>query len=115
MTAHFVAKVVQSQFDKINLSEVNSEFDGLKKYDCGRLSDEWVNHRIQNKQFNRWMKSCGVFETYLRTNFSTFVVTDLVYEWGKDICDMRSKELNDYRTYGWVHGTFENYLNRKYK
>lgn len=100
MTAHYISKVVQSQYDKISIDEILSEFNGIKKYEYGRFSDEWVNKRIENKQYHRWLDACYLLETYLKRHFESFVETELVYYWAKNICEDRNKMLNKKRM-GW--------------
>lgn len=97
MTAHFIAKVVQSQYDKIDIDEMLAEFKGIEKYKYGRISDEWVNRRIDNEQYHRWIHSCYLLEEYLRRHFRTFVETELVYKWSKKMCEDRNKMLNKSR------------------
>jgi hypothetical protein len=97
MTANLIAKVVQSQYEKLNVDELLSEFKGIEKYKYGRLSDEWVNKHIDNEQYHRWIDACYLLETYLKRHFQTFVETELVYTWAKDICEQRNKYLNKRR------------------
>jgi hypothetical protein len=101
MTANYIASIVQCQYEKLNIDEISAEFKGIKKYEYGRLSDEWVNKQIENKQYHRWIHSCYLLETYLERNFETFVETELVYHWAKQICEKRNKYLNKKRI-GWV-------------
>ena len=100
MTAHYIAKIVQNQYEKINIDEMLSEFQGIEKYKYGRLSDEWVNTRIENKQYHRWIHACYLLESYLKRNFLSFAETELVYHWAKDICEQRNRVLNQNRL-GW--------------
>lgn len=101
MTAHYIARVVQSLYDKINIDEMNAEFNGIRqRNDCGRLSDEWVNKHITNKVFFRWLLACSLLEEHLYKNFTTFEETELVYRWAKKICDNRNNLRNLYRAYG---------------
>ena len=98
MTANLIAKVVQSQYEKLNVDELLSEFSGIEKYDeCGRLSDNWVNRKIENEQYYRWLDACYLLQNYLERNFETFVETELVYYWAKGICEQRNKYLNRIR------------------
>ena len=41
MTANLIAKVVESQYQKISIDALLSEFNGIERYKYGRLSDEW--------------------------------------------------------------------------
>jgi len=111
MTANYIAKVVQSQFDKINIDEINSEFAGIEKYKYGRISDEWINKRIENKQYYRWLKSCNLLEDYIKQNFEKFEQTELVYYWAKDLCDRKNKILNEWRAYG-AFTTFKEFIKK---
>ena len=98
MTANFFAKVVDNLFNKVDIEEMLNEFKGIEKYNpCGRKSDEWVNKSIENKDYIRWCMAIGLFETYLLKNFDTFQETELVYKWGKKICNMRNEERNKAR------------------
>ena len=102
MTANYIARVVQSMYDKINLDDILEEFkaiEGMKKYDNYGMTPEYQSFRIKNKAYNRWLKSCSVLEYYLRSNYETFVETELVYMWAKETCDKRTKFLNNERAY----------------
>jgi len=99
MTADFIAKVVQSQYDKISVDEMLSEFEGIEKYQYGRLSDEWVNKQIENEQYHRWIHSCYLLEEYISSH-GDFKETELVYKWAKQLCERRNKMLNK-RRMGW--------------
>jgi len=100
MTANFVAQVVQNCFDKIDLDKINSEFKGLEKYQYGRISDKWINKRIDNKEYKRWLMACGVLNIYLKMNYGNFEQTELVYRWAKEICDLQINDKNLYRAFG---------------
>lgn len=97
MTAHYIAKIVQREYEKLDIDEMLAEFKGIEKYKYGRISDEWVNKRIENKQYDRWVHACYLLESYLRIHFQTFVETELVYQWAKPICEERNKMLNKKR------------------
>jgi hypothetical protein len=116
MTAHYIAQIVQCEFDKVDLDEMSSGFDNIVKYQYGRVSDDWVNRRIESKQYYRWLRACSLLETYLRLNYTTFVETELVYYWAKDICNRRNNDLNNYRMNGNPFNAcpkFEDWLNKK--
>jgi hypothetical protein len=101
MTAHYFARVVESLYNKVDIDKMSAGFDQIKKYDSsGRMSDDWTNRRITEKSYIRWCMAIGAFEQYLRENYATFVETELVYKWGKRICDERNYELTMYRAYG---------------
>jgi len=97
MTANLIAKVVESQYQKISIDEILSEFHNIKKYEYGRLSDEWVNKHIDNEQYHRWIHSCYLLEEYIRFHFADFEQTELVYYWAKDLCERKNKLLNKWR------------------
>lgn len=100
MTANYVAIIVQSMYDKINIDDILKEFkaiEGMKKYDDYGMTPEYQSFRIKNKAYNRWLESCYVLEAYLKFNFETFKETDLVYLWAKAICDRRNLWLNEKR------------------
>jgi hypothetical protein len=102
MTANYIARIVQSMYDKINLDDILEEFkaiEGMKKYDRYGMTPEYQSFRIKNKAYNRWLKSCSVLECYLRSNYETFVETELVYMWAKETCDKRTIFLNNERAY----------------
>lgn len=61
----------------------------------------------------KFLMSIGLLETYLLHNYATFKRTELVYKWAKNLCDRRNNELNEYRTWGWTKGTFDDYLKSK--
>jgi hypothetical protein len=110
-TAHQLAEIVQNKFEAINIDEINQEFADIKKYDCGRISDEWQNKKIENEAFVDWIKSCSELETYLRANLGTFTETELVYKWAKVICMRRNELLSTWRS-GYSYISFVDYLNK---
>lgn len=113
MTANYIAKVVESLYNKVDIDKMSEGFDKLKKYeDCGRVSDEWVNRRITEKSYTRWCQSVGFLENYCRNNFTTFEETELVYKWAKNVCKQRNELYNQWRAYG-GYSTFEQWLNKK--
>ena len=113
MTAHYIARVVESLFDKVDIEKMSATFKGIKKYeDCGRVSDEWVNIRITEKTYLRWCQAVGVLETYCRQNFATFKETELVYKWAKNVCEQRNYEYNQWRAFG-GYKSFEQWLNKR--
>ena len=112
MTAHYIAKVVESLYDKLDINKMSEGFDKIEKYNCGRLSDEWVNREINEKSYIRWCYAIGTLETYCKQNLATFEETELVYKWAKDICEQRNKLYNQWRAFGW-YMTFEQWLNKK--
>lgn len=97
MTAHYIAKIVQREYDKLDIDAMLAEFKGIEKYKYGRLSDEWVNKDIENKQYHRWIHACYLLKSYLEKHFETFVETELVYKWAKPICESKNKFLNKNR------------------
>lgn len=112
MTAHFIARVVENLYNKMDLDEMGKEFEGIEKYEFGRLRDEWVNKKIENRGYYRWVLACGKLEEYLRMNYATFEETELVYKWGKKVCEQRNRDLNEYRSrYRSKEETFEIWLN----
>jgi hypothetical protein len=114
MTAHFIARVVENLYNKIDIDAILEEFNGIKQYDdCGRKSDEWVNKQIKNKGYYRWLLACGKLEEYLYLNYATFEETELVYRWGKRVCNQRNYDLNKYRCgYRLKDETFEIWLKK---
>ena len=95
MTAHYIAKVVESLYNKVNIDKMSAGFDKLKQYDSpGRMSDEWINRRITEKSYIRWCQAVGVLENYCRDNFTTFKETELVYKWAKNVCNQRNDMYN---------------------
>jgi hypothetical protein len=115
MTANYVARVVESLYNKVDIDKMSEGFDKIEKYSCGRLSDDWVNRQITEKSYLRWLKACYLLETYLQHNYSTFVETELVYKWGKRICEQRNKDLSMYRAFGNPFGKqdFNTWLKKK--
>lgn len=109
MTANLIAKVVESQYQKVSIDEMSSGFNRIKRYKYGRLSDEWVNKQIENKQYDRWLYSCYLLEEYIRFHFADFEQTELVYRWAKDLCERKNMLLNNWRgnSYGM---TFKEWL-----
>jgi hypothetical protein len=113
MTAHYIAKVVESLYNKVDINKMSEGFDKLKQYDSpGRQSDEWVNRRITEKSYIRWCMAIGVLETYCQRNFATFKETELVYKWAKRVCEQRNYEYNQWRIWG-GYRTFEQWLNKR--
>ncbi len=110
MTAHFIAKVVQSQFDKVDFDSIASKWKGINKIDCGRMSDEWVNAKIEDDQYYRWIKACYLLEEYIKRNYESFDQTELVYLWAKNLCIMKNNDLNKWKQYG-GYKTFKEYYN----
>jgi len=100
MTAHYIAKVVQMQYEKLNIDEMLSELSAIEKYKHGRVSDEWVNRQIDNEQYHRWNHACYLLEQHILYNFCNFEQTDLVYQWAKKLCENKNKLLNLYRQSG---------------
>lgn len=97
MTANLIAKVVESQYQKVSVDELLSELNGIEKYKYGRLSDEWVNKHIDNEQYHRWIDSIYTLEKYIMCHFADFEQTDLVYRWAKDLCERKNMLLNRWR------------------
>lgn len=112
MTANYIAKVVESLYNKVDIDKILEGFNKLKKYHCGRVSDEWANRQITEKSFIRWYKAIGILETYCRDNFATFEETELVYKWAKEVCDRRNYLYNQWRVYG-GYSTFEQWLKKR--
>ena len=100
MTAHFIARVVQSLYDKIDIDAMLKEFDGIEKYQHERVSDEWTNRQITNKAYIRWVMACGTLEAFCRKNIGKFKETELVYRWAKQQCDQQNILLNRQRLFG---------------
>ncbi len=112
MKAHQLAEIVQNKFDAINIDEIQSQFQGINKYDNnGRISDEWNNKHIENEAFVQWIEACGELEMYLRVNLGTFKETELVYKWAKAICMRRNMLLSNWRS-GYSYMSFVDYLNK---
>ena len=109
MTANLIAKVVESQYQKISIDALLSEFNGIEKYKYGRLSDEWVNKSIGNEQYHRWADSCYVLEEYIRCHFADFEQTELVYRWAKDLCVRKNTLFNNWMGSG-CGMTFKDWL-----
>lgn len=100
MTANFIAQLVENLYNKIDINELRKEFDGIEKYSSnGSITDEWVNKRIENKDYIKWVKSCSLLEIYLKYKFPDFEETELVRKWAKTICDERISHLNNSRLY----------------
>ena len=113
MTAHYIAKVVESLYNKVNIDKMSAGFDKLKQYDSpGRMSDEWINRRITEKSYIRWCQAVGVLENYCRDNFTTFKETELVYKWAKNVCNQRNDMYNQWRAFG-GYSTFDQWLNKR--
>ena len=113
MTANYIAKVVESLYNEVDIDKMSEGFDKLKQYDSpGRQSDEWVNRSITEKSYFRWVKSCFVLEDYCRNNFTSFEETELVYKWAKEVCDQRTNLYNQWRGYG-TCSTFDEWLNKR--
>ncbi len=114
MTAHYIARVVESLYNKINLDDIFFQWKDIKRVEgCGRFTDEWVNRPIESKAFDRWIKACGILETYCRKNMGKFKETELVYKWAKDYCIYQNKLLNEYRAYSWGASTFDEWYKKR--
>ena len=111
MTANLIAKVVESQYQKISIDALLSEFNGIERYKYGRLSDEWVNKPIENEQYHRWADSCYVLEEYIRCHFADFEQTELVYRWAKDLCERKNMLVNKWRS-SYTGLTFKEWLDK---
>ena len=111
MTANLIAKVVQSQFDKVDFDAILDNWKDIKKIDCGRLSDEWVNTNIDDYQYYRWIKACNLLNEYISRNYESFEQTELVYYWAKDLCQSKNEDLNRWRQHG-GYRTFKEFLVR---
>jgi hypothetical protein len=112
MTANYIARVVESLYNKVDIDKMSEGFDKIEKYSCGRLSDEWVNRQITEKSYIRWCFALATLEDYLRKNYETFEETELVYKWGKKICEQRNKDLNLHRMCG-GYQTFSEWIKKK--
>ena len=113
MTANYIANVVESLYNKVDINKMSAGFDKLKQYDSpGYLSDEWVNRRITEKSYIRWCQAIGFLENYCRMNFTTFKETELVYKWAKRVCEDRNKLYNQWRAFG-GYRTFEQWLDKR--
>jgi hypothetical protein len=111
MTSHYIARVVQSQFDKVDFDAIADKWKDIKREDYGRVSDEWVNRRIDNEQYYKWLRACNLLEEHIKRNFETFEQTELVYTWAKDLCIQKNNELNRWRQFGWFK-TFSEFRKR---
>ena len=112
MTAHLIARVVQSQFEKVDFDAIIDKWKHIKRIDgSGRFTDEWVNRQIDDKQYYKWMKSCSLLEEHIKRNFETFEQTELVYTWAKDLCIQKNNELNRWRQFG-TYQTFSEFRKR---
>jgi len=113
MTANYIAKVVESLYNKVDIDKMSAGFDTIKQYnDCGRISDDWTNRRITEKSYLRWCQAKGFLENYCRDNFTTFKETELVYKWAKRVCEDRNTLYNEWRIWG-GYNTFEQWLNKR--
>jgi hypothetical protein len=111
MTANYFAKVVESLYHKVDIEKMSAGFDTIKKYDFDRISDDWVNRQITEKSYFRWCEAVGLFESYLLKNYESFEETELVYKWGKNICDRRNSDFNRWRVSG-GYLTFNEWLKK---
>ena len=115
MTAHFIAQVVESYYDKLDLDKMAEPLKGIKKYrDCGRVNDDWVNARIVDPTYLRWCRAISTLESYMQVHYTTFQETELVYKWAKDICESRNRAMNEWRMRG-AYKSFSDFLKRKYQ
>jgi len=113
MTAHYIARVVESLYDKVDIDKMSARFNDIKQYnDCGRTSDDWVNRRITEKSYIRWCQAVGFLENYCRDNFTTFKETELVYKWAKNVCNQRNSLYNQWRAFG-AYKTFDQWLDKR--
>jgi hypothetical protein len=113
MTAHYIARVVESLYNKVDIDKMSAGFDKIKQFnDCGRTSDDWINRRITEKSYIRWCQAVGFLENYCRDNFTTFKETELVYKWAKRVCKDRNDMYNQWRAFG-GYRTFDEWLDRR--
>jgi hypothetical protein len=113
MTANYIAKVVESLYNKIDIDKMSEGFDKIKQHNHnGTTTDEWTNRRIAGRSYFRWCKSIGVLESYCKINFETFEETELVYKWAKHICKYRNDLYNEWRAFG-GHITFNQWLKNR--
>jgi len=113
MTAHYIARVVESLYNKVDIDKMSAGFDKLKQYDSpGRQSDEWINRQIAEKSYFRWLLAMATLEDYCRRNFDTFKETELVYKWAKRVCNDRNNLYNQWRIWG-GYLTFAEWLNKR--
>jgi hypothetical protein len=113
MTAHYIARVVESLYNKVDIDKMSAGFDTIKQFnDCGRTSDDWINRRITEKSYLRWCQAVGFLENYCRDNFTTFKETELVYKWAKNVCNQRNDMYNQWRAFG-GYRTFDEWLDRR--
>jgi hypothetical protein len=92
MTANYIARVVESLYNKLDINKMSAGWDKIKKYDdCGRVSDEWMNRSITDKTYIRWCMAINRLEEYCIKNYDTFEETELVYKWAKNVCEQRNE------------------------
>ena len=112
MTANFIAQVVENLYNKVDIDKMSEGFDQIRKYDdSGRMTDDWVNTRISEKSYLRWVRAINTLETYCQMNFETFEETELVYKWAKRVCAYRNSAYNQWRAYG-GYSTFKEWLKK---
>lgn len=104
MTANLFATVVENSLNRIDFENIMSKWDGIRQYDdSGRTTDAWMNRNTNDPHLARWYEASWKFEDYLKKNFLTFEITDLVYSHAKYICEDRINFENWYRAYGWYY------------
>jgi hypothetical protein len=113
MTANYIARVVESLYEKVDLDEITTKWKDIKRIDYGRVPDEWVNRKIESKSYYRWLKACGILETYCTMNMGKFKETELVYKWAKDGCIRQNNLLNEFRAYSWGVYTFDEWYKKR--
>lgn len=67
-------------FDEVSLSELTERFYNEMELD-------------NSDSITKWNLCSNYLERYLRSNFETFKETELVYKWGKSVCDSRTEYL----------------------
>ena len=117
---------LRQQYFKDDIDDIIKRI-GLIGFDINQHNEETLAQLVEDKYNElditdvedikktryKWLLSISLLEYYLNFNYTTFKNTELVYKWGKSICDKRIKELNMYRSWGWVKGSFDSFLNTK--
>lgn len=110
MTANLIAQVVENYYNKLDLDQMKAPWQGIKQYEYGKVTDEWINRDLKDATYLRWCSAINTLETYCRQNFTTFQETDLVRKWAKPVCEARNHAKNQFRAYGWCSKSFSDFL-----